>query len=460
MIPLSLETLSQHLGTFRVGDDVTIQDLSSDSRKIGAATLFVALKGERFDGHDFAATAIENGAAALMVERELAFDIPQLIVPDCQKAMGAIGAYVRDQINPICVALTGSNGKTSVKEMIATILSAKHQILYTAGNFNNEIGVPLTLLRLTPADEFGIFELGANHKGEIDYTSGLVRPNVALVNNVGSAHLEGFGSQAGVAQAKSEIFNHLQADGTAIINADDAFADFMSVKARPYKQLSFSQQDGAAKRHIDVIATGHKTNADGCYRFMLNYLGESCQVVLPLAGRHQVSNALAAASVCIALGLSLTEISEGLSQLTPVKGRMQPSQLGRVRLIDDSYNANPVSVGAAIAWLKEISENRCLVLGDLGELGDNAPLLHAELGQLAKQQGIDALFCTGTLSQHTSQAFGAEHYDSVATLVEELIKHINQLPGQVTVLVKGSRSAAMERVVDGLTVAFGRGELV
>lgn len=460
MIPLSLKTLSQHLGVHRVGDDVIIEDLSSDSRKIGAATLFVALKGERFDGHDFAATAIENGAAALMVERELAFDIPQLIVPDCQKAMGAIGTYVRDQINPICVALTGSNGKTSVKEMIATILLAKHQILYTAGNFNNEIGVPLTLLRLTPADEFGIFELGANHKGEIDYTSGLVRPNVALVNNVGSAHLEGFGSQAGVAQAKSEIFNHLQADGTAIINADDAFADFMSVKARPYKQLSFSQQDGAAKRHIDVIATGHKTNADGCYRFMLNYLGESCQVVLPLAGRHQVSNALAAASVCIALGLSLTDISEGLSQLTPVKGRMQPSQLGRVRLIDDSYNANPVSVGAAIAWLKEISENRCLVLGDLGELGDNAPLLHAELGQLAKQQGIDALFCTGTLSQHTSQAFGAQHYDSVATLVEKLIKHINQLPGQVTVLVKGSRSAAMERVVDGLTVAFGRGELV
>ncbi|MGL4749023.1 MAG: UDP-N-acetylmuramoyl-tripeptide--D-alanyl-D-alanine ligase, partial [Shewanella sp.] len=355
---------------------------------------------------------------------------------------------------------TGSNGKTSVKEMIATILSAKHQVLYTAGNFNNEIGVPLTLLRLTPEDKYGVFELGANHKGEIDYTSGLVRPNVALVNNVGSAHLEGFGSQAGVAQAKSEIYNHLQEEGTAIINADDAFADVMRVKAKHYKQLSFSQQEGAAKRQIDVIATGHKANSDGCYRFMLNYAGESCEVVLPLAGRHQVSNALAAASVCIALGLSLTEIAEGLSQLTPVKGRMQPTQLGRVRLIDDSYNANPVSVGAAIAWLKEISENRCLVLGDLGELGDNAPLLHAELGQLAKQQGIDALFCTGTLTQHTSQAFGAEHHDSVATLVEKLIKHINQLPGQVTVLVKGSRSAAMERVVDGLTVAFGRGELV
>lgn len=406
MIPLSLEVLSQHLGAHRVGNDVTIQDLSSDSRKVGDATLFVALKGERFDGHDFAATAIENGAAALMVERELALNIPQLIVTDCQKAMGAIGAYVRDQINPICVALTGSNGKTSVKEMIATILSAKYQVLYTAGNFNNEIGVPLTLLRLTPADEYGVFELGANHKGEIDYTSGLVRPNVALVNNVGSAHLEGFGSQAGVAQAKSEIFNHLQADGTAIINADDAFADVMSVKARPYKQLHFSQQEGAAKRRIDVIATGHKADADGCYRFMLNYLGESCDVKLPLAGRHQVSNALAAASVCIALGLSLTDIAHGLSQLTPVKGRMQPSQLGRIRLIDDSYNANPVSVGAAIAWLKEISENRCLVLGDLGELGDNAPLLHAELGQLAKQQGIDALFCTGALSQHTSQALG------------------------------------------------------
>lgn len=460
MIPLSLDALSQHIGARRVGADVTIENLSSDSRKIIPATLFVALKGERFDGHDFAATAIENGAAALLVERELACDIPQLIVADCQKAMGAIGAYVRNQVNPICVALTGSNGKTSVKEMIATILSAHHQVLFTAGNFNNEIGVPLTLLRLTPADEIGVFELGANHKGEINYTSGLVRPNVALVNNVGSAHLEGFGSQAGVAQAKSEIFNHLQADGTAIINADDAFADVMRVKAKHYKQLSFSQQDGAAKRQIDVIATGHKANADGCYRFMLNYLGQSCEVHLPLAGRHQVSNALAAASVCIALGLSLTDIAAGLSKLVPVKGRMQPSQLGRVRLIDDSYNANPVSVAAAIAWLKEISENRCLVLGDLGELGDNAPLLHAELGQLAKQQGIDALFCTGSLTLHTSHAFGAKHHQDVAELVKELIKHINQLPGQVTILVKGSRSAAMERVVDGLTVAFGRGELV
>ncbi len=460
MIPLSLEVLCQHLGAQRVGNDVVIETLSSDSRKIGSSTLFVALKGERFDGHDFAATAIENGAAALMVERELAFDIPQLIVEDCQKVMGLIGAYVRDQINPICIALTGSNGKTSVKEMIATILSAKHQVLYTAGNFNNEIGVPLTLLRLTPEDEYGVFELGANHKGEIDYTSGLVRPNVALVNNVGSAHLEGFGSQAGVAQAKSEIFNHLQQGGTAIINADDAFADVMRVKAKHYKQLSFSQQEGAAKRQIDVVATGHKVDSNGCYRFMLNYAGQSCEVSLPLAGRHQVSNALAAASVCIALGLSLDDIVAGLEQLTPVKGRMQPSQLGRIRLIDDSYNANPVSVGAAIAWLKEISENRCLVLGDLGELGDNAPLLHAELGQLAKQQGIDALFCTGRLSQHTSQAFGSEHHESVEALVEKLIKHINQLPGQVTVLVKGSRSAAMERVVDGLTVAFGRGELV
>ncbi|MCH1931930.1 UDP-N-acetylmuramoyl-tripeptide--D-alanyl-D-alanine ligase [Shewanella sp. A25] len=460
MIPISLETLCQHLGARLVGKDIVIEALSSDSRKMGSDTLFVALKGERFDGHDFAATALENGAVALMVERELNFDIPQLIVEDCQKAMGKIGAYVRDQVNPICVALTGSNGKTSVKEMIATILSAKYQVLYTAGNFNNEIGVPLTLLRLTPEDEYGVFELGANHKGEIDYTSGLVRPNVALVNNVGSAHLEGFGSQAGVAQAKSEIFNHLQQNGTAIINADDAFADVMRVKAKQYKQLSFSQQEGAAKRHIDVIATGHKADSDGCYRFMLNYAGQSCEVILPLAGRHQVSNALAAASVCIALGLSLDDIAKGLQKLIPVKGRMQPSQLGRIRLIDDSYNANPVSVGAAIAWLKEISENRCLVLGDLGELGDNAPLLHAELGQLAKQQGIDALFCTGPLSQHASQAFGSEHYDSVDALVEKLIKHINQLPGQVTVLVKGSRSAAMERVVDGLTVAFGRGELV
>ncbi|NMH66386.1 UDP-N-acetylmuramoyl-tripeptide--D-alanyl-D-alanine ligase [Shewanella salipaludis] len=460
MIPMMLSRLCQQLDARLVGKDWAanerqIRSLSSDSRNLGPECLFVALKGERFDGHDFAATAMANGASALLVERELPLALPQILVPDCQRAMGAIGAYVRDSVAPRCVALTGSNGKTSVKEMIATILSQHARVLYTAGNFNNEIGVPLTLLRLTPGDEFGVFELGANHKGEIDYTSSLVKPEVALVNNIGDAHLEGFGSKAGVAEAKAEIFNHLQPMGTAVINADDEFAALMRTQAKAYRQLDFGMATPAA-----VMATALSADAEGRYSFTLEYDGQSVAVSLPLAGRHQVGNALAATCVCLALGLSLAQIVTGLALLQPVKGRMLPHRLGRVLLVDDSYNANPSSVGVAIDWLREMSGHRCLVLGDLAELGDNAPLLHSELGLLAKRRGIEALFCVGRLSRDTSLAFGAEHNHSMDELLGKLIKHINQLPGQVTVLVKGSRSAAMERVVEALTVAFERGELV
>ena len=455
MIALNLSTLVGVLAARLVGQDVQVCRLSSDSRKMDAATLFVALKGERFDGHEFATTAVENGAVALLVERELPITVPQLIVADTQRAMGAIGAYVRDRVNPICIALTGSNGKTSVKEMLATILSQNSQVLYTAGNFNNEIGVPLTLLRLTEGDQYGVFELGANHKGEIDYTSSLVRPDVAMINNIGSAHLEGFGSIEGVAAAKSEIFNHLSATGTAVINADDRFADRFRAVCQGKKQLSFGVAQPA-----DVFATDLIADLSGRYSFRLCFQNSSVPVMLPLAGRHQVSNALAAATMSLALGLSLSQIATGLELLTPVKGRMVPTQLGRVLLIDDSYNANPSSVGAAIDWLHEIAEHRCLVLGDLGELGDNAALLHAELGTLAKSKGLDALCSLGRLSEHTSQAFGGEHFSELDPLVQHLVEHINKVPGKVTLLVKGSRSAAMERVVEALIIAFGRGEFV
>lgn len=230
MIPLKLSELANATDGTLLGEDVVIHHLSSDSRQMTPGSLFVALKGERFDGHAFADKAVELGASALLVERELPFAVPQLLVADPQKAMGRIGALVRDRVNPVCVALTGSNGKTSVKEMVATVLAQRHSVLFTAGNFNNEIGVPLTLLRLEAGHEFGVFELGANHKGEIDYTSSLVRPRVSLVNNVGSAHLEGFGSEAGVAQAKSEIYRHLAEDGVGIVNADDSYADVMLAK--------------------------------------------------------------------------------------------------------------------------------------------------------------------------------------------------------------------------------------
>ncbi|WP_076415130.1 UDP-N-acetylmuramoyl-tripeptide--D-alanyl-D-alanine ligase [Shewanella sp. UCD-KL12] len=455
MIPLSLAVLSQRLNARLVGADKEICHVSSDSRAISAQTLFVALKGERFDGHNFAETALNNGATALLVDHQLPLSIPQLIVTDTQKAMGEIGAYLRELINPKAVALTGSNGKTSVKEMVATILAQHHKVLYTAGNFNNEIGVPLTLLRLESDDEIGVFELGANHQGEIDYTSSLVKPQVAMVNNVASAHLEGFGSLEGVANAKSEIFNHLASNGTAVINADDKFAAVMRDASANYKQLSFGIDSLADVQGSELVA-----DSLGCYRFKLSYLDDSRLVELPLSGRHQVNNALAATAICLSLGLTLDEIKLGFSLLVPVKGRMQPTQLGRVRVIDDSYNANPASVTAAIDWLQEIEGYRCLVLGDLGELGDNASLLHSELGELAKSRGLDALLTLGELSRNASQAFGSQSHLSLEQLVENLIENIKQQHGDVTVLVKGSRSAKMERVVEALVLAYGRGEFV
>lgn len=455
MIPMTLSELTARLSAQLIGDDVTIDNLSSDSRVIEHSTLFVALIGERFDGHDFADVALKNGAAALLVSKPLPLDIPQLLVADTQKAMGEIGSLVKARIAPTSVALTGSNGKTSVKEMVATILSQQHKVLYTAGNFNNEIGVPLTLLRLQPQHEIGVFELGANHIGEIDYTSSLVKPDVALVNNVASAHLEGFGSLDGVAQAKSEIFNHLQADGTAIINADDHYAAVMRAAAADYKQLSYSVGNSA-----DLIATDLQADEQGRYRFTLSYLNQHYSVALPLSGKHQVNNALAATAICLALGLPVEQILTGLTLLQPVKGRMTPKVLGRLTIIDDSYNANPASVGAAIDWLQEIEANRCLVLGDLGELGDNAALLHGQLGELAKTKGIDMLFCLGDLSRHSAEAFGGIHHSDFSQLIAELINYINALSGKVTILVKGSRSAKMERVVEALVNAFERRELL
>ncbi|WP_282167095.1 UDP-N-acetylmuramoyl-tripeptide--D-alanyl-D-alanine ligase [Shewanella japonica] len=457
MIPIQLSDLARELNATLVGADIEINDVTSDSRKMAESSLFVALKGLRFDGHQFASTAIENGAQALLVEHELAVNVPQLIVSNTQKAMGAIGAYVRQQVSPIAVALTGSNGKTTVKEMVATILSQHYNVLYTAGNFNNEIGVPLTLLRLEHQHEFGVFELGANHLGEINYTSSLVTPQVALVNNVGRAHLEGFGSIEGVAKAKSEIFNHLQKDGVAIINADDQFSPFMMDKTAEFTQLKFSI---SAENEADIKALDIVADNSGCYQFSLEYLGKSHLVHLPLAGLHQVSNALAATAICIALNIPVSDIVTGLSLLSPVKGRMVPHNLGRVLLVDDSYNANPTSVDAAMNWLKQTRGFQCLVLGDLGELGDNSALLHAEVGKQAKKADIDALFCCGQLTESTSKAFGSEHYEDTKSLAKALIEKINQLPGEVTILVKGSRSAAMETVVEELLEANRRGEFV
>ncbi|WP_394130665.1 UDP-N-acetylmuramoyl-tripeptide--D-alanyl-D-alanine ligase [Shewanella maritima] len=456
MINVTLSQLATALNATLVGDDIIIESVTTDSRKIDANGLFLALKGARFDGHQFVGTAIDNGAVALVVDHQLEVATPQLIVKDTHTALGNIGAWVCEQINPKRIALTGSNGKTTVKEMVAAILAQQHQVLFTDGNFNNDIGVPLTLLRLTESDQFGVFELGANHQGEINYTSSLVLPDVALVNNIGSAHLEGFGSEQGIATAKSEIFNHLRDDGIAIINADDKYSDFMIEQAQGKNVIRFSRLGAEA----EVTATDVVMDEHGCFGFAMHYQQQSVQVQLPLAGEHQVSNALAACAICVAVGIDLADIAQGLMGLLPVKGRMQPQQLGRFLLVDDSYNANPTSVKAAIDWLNKSTQYRCLVLGDLGELGDNAAPLHAEIGQYAKDKHINSLFCCGNLTTYTSAAFSGSHFDELPALLQALKHELNRVQGKITVLVKGSRSAAMERVIEELKSAFERGELV
>lgn len=459
MISLTLAEITKALNAEVINceyaDEVSISNVSTDSRNILVNTLFIALKGERFDGHDYADIAFNNGAVALVVERPLALNLPQIIVKDCHQGLGQLGALVRDNLAPFCLALTGSNGKTSVKEMVATIIGQQHQVLYTSGNFNNDIGVPLTLLRLSQGDEFGVFELGANHLGEINYTSSLVRPKVALVNNVASAHLEGFGSLDGVAKAKLEIFNHLDPQGTAIINTDDHYASMMLEATSHYNHITFGIDNPA-----NVKASELKADDLGCFSFTMTIEHKSYFVCLPLAGKHQVANALAATAMCLAAGFSPEEIIKGLASIKPVKGRMQPHRLGRLLIVDDTYNANPASVGVAIDWLEKMNGQRILVLGNLAELGENASLLHSQLGAMAKRRGIDALFCLGDLSQSASQAFGCEHYVELDILVQQLIRQINRVPGSVTVLVKGSRSSSMERVVEALNAAYGRGELV
>ena len=454
MIRLSLSELCAVLDADLVGKDCDFESVSTDSRTIASNGLFVALKGERFDAHDFIDSALCQQATALLVSRVLDFDIPQLVVKDTRIALGLLAGYVRDQLDIKAVAITGSNGKTSVKEMVANILSQQYSVLFTAGNFNNDIGLPLTLLRLEYQHQAGVFELGANHKGEIDYTSKLVKPDVALVNNIGAAHLEGFGSIEDVAQAKSEIYRHLSNDGTAIINLDDDFAGYLTKTITAQKIIRFGINQAA-----DIRAEAISSNDAGEYQFELVTPTKRCQIQLKLSGQHQVMNALAAAAIATALEFDVADIKAGLETLQPVKGRMQPHSLGRLLLVDDSYNANPSSVKAAINWLAEREEERVLVLGELAELGDGSQAMLTELGQYAQQHKINHVITLGADISTLSAECNGHHFRQQDELVDYLKTDIFKQQGRINLLVKGSRSAAMERVVEALLTAHHRGEL-
>ncbi|WP_039030378.1 UDP-N-acetylmuramoyl-tripeptide--D-alanyl-D-alanine ligase [Leclercia adecarboxylata] len=446
MISVTLNQLATILGADVSGDDLTFDAVTTDTRKITPGCLFVALKGERFDAHDFAEQAKAAGAGALLVSRKLDIDLPQAVVKDTRLAFGELAAWVRQQVPARVVALTGSSGKTSVKEMTAAILSQCGNTLYTAGNLNNDIGVPMTLLRLTPEHEFAVIELGANHQGEIAWTVNLTRPEAALVNNLAAAHLEGFGSLEGVAKAKGEIYTGLPANGIAIMNADNN--DWLNWKSVIGDRKTWRFSPNAA--NSDFTATNIHVTSHGT-EFTLQTPTGNVDVLLPLPGRHNIANALAASSLAMAVGAPLSAIKAGLANLKAVPGRLFPVQLAENKLLlDDSYNANVGSMTAAVQVLSEMPGYRVMVVGDMAELGDESEACHTEVGEAAKASGIDRVLSAGHLSKNISQASGVgEHFADKVALIARL-KALVAEQQIVTVLVKGSRSAAMEEVVHAL----------
>ncbi|OOZ41881.1 UDP-N-acetylmuramoyl-tripeptide--D-alanyl-D-alanine ligase [Solemya pervernicosa gill symbiont] len=447
---MSLQQLTALLDGRMIGEDVSIAAVSTDSRTLPQGALFIALSGPNFDGHAFAAQVAQTGAVAVLVSRECETSLPQLVVEDTRVALGQLAGWQREQFEQPLVAVTGSNGKTTVKEMLAAILGVGGEVLATEGNLNNDIGMPLTLLRLEDEQTAAVIEMGANHAGEIAYLTEIARPNVALITNAGNAHLEGFGSLEGVAEAKGEIFSGLSSDGVAVINADDRFAPRWRELAGSHRTLQFGIEHSAdvTASHIEMAVAGGAVTT----RFELNTPIGSAAINLPLPGRHNVMNALAATAAALAAGANLDQVCRGLAAMTGPKGRLQlRAAHAGAQLIDDSYNANPTSLKAGVEVLSGIGGHRWLVMGDMAELGDDAAALHAEVGVQAKALGIDRLYAVGELSAAAVEAFGAEafHFESKEALIEALR---DQLAADVTLLVKGSRSARMEQVVEGLSI--------
>ena len=425
---------------------ITLNSVATDSRKVTNDQLFIAIKGERFDAHDFVSSLADQAGAAL-VDHWVDCDLPQIVVADTRMALAQFAAAWRQRFDLPLVALTGSNGKTTVKEMLSAILAVKGEVLATIGNLNNDLGVPLTLLRLRQKHDYAVIEMGANHHGEIAFLTNIGQPDVAILNNAGASHLEGFGSVEGVSRAKAEIFQGLSDSGIAIINADDEYANYWlgCVANKPSEQVISFGMENAATVQGTALPSG---------MLVLTYVSESVAIDLTLLGRHNQRNALAAAAAAIAVGATLNEIKQGLESLQPVRGRLTPTLgLQNSRLIDDTYNANPSSVQAAIDVLAEYTSGpRIMVIGDMGELGDDVAALHAQIGGYAKEHSIDQLYCLGNYSAEAANAFGenAFHFEQIEPLIDAIQK---QITTDMTLLVKGSRSMRMERVVEALKLS-------
>lgn len=445
MQPISFATLAHKYGGVLIEPDVRLQSLCTDSRTLRPGQVFLALRGGNFDGHEYLDTAVNQGASALVTERVLPKKAPQWIVKNSLRALGYIAVENREAFAGKLVALTGSNGKTSVKEMISSIMRVNARVHATQGNLNNHIGVPLTLLGLSPEHQYGVIEMGASGLGEINYLTGMARPDVALVNNVGDAHVGEFGSIKNIEIAKGEIFNGLSSKGTGVVNLDSVGAARYLEKLIGRNVLTFSLEDQLA----EVSARSIRLEQMQAGFELVTPVG-AMDVQLQVSGRHNIANALAAAACCTALNIPLKQIVEGLQRFTGVSGRLARHELSNgTVVIDDTYNASPSSVRAAIDLLALAPGQRILVLGDMAELGADSASLHAQTGVYARDRGIDRLLTVGADAAQAAKAFGAgaQSFEGKEELVNQLM---SGLDATTTVLVKGSRSSRMEDVVNAI----------
>ncbi len=449
--PMSLSTIAALCQGRVYGEDVAVSSVEIDSRRSRDQSLFVALPGKHVDGHNFIDAAAENGAAAALVNA-VSERLPCVQVEDSYAAIGAIARENRRQYCGALVALTGSSGKTSTKEILAALLSVRGNVLATAGNYNNELGVPLTLLRLSAEHDFAVIEMGAAKAGDIRYLCDFARPRVAILTNAQPAHIEGFGSLDGVANTKGEIFDALPADGLAVINADDQYCSRWQERAAHCRRVTFSVESASA----DIYASDIQLQA-GKSLFTLHCPEGSVAVELPLPGRHMVANALAAAAAALALGVELGQLLEGFRLVRNAKGRLSRETIAGVTLIDDSYNANPGSVRAAIDVLANEPGQRALVLGTMAELGENAADQHLRIAEYAAKAGIERFIVVGEYANAMAARFGegARAYGDNSALLSQLA---DDTQGIDAVLIKGSRSAAMEAVVQVLQQQLSKGD--
>lgn len=450
MIRLSLQEAARAVNGSFAGTDGRFVGVSIDTRTLRGGELFFALQGPNFDAHDYLDRALEAGACAVVTQRETS--LPQAIrVADTRLALGDLARHWRAAFHRPLVGITGSNGKTTVKEMTATIFATQGRVHATQGNFNNAVGVPLTLFGLDPdQDETAVIEMGANHPGEIAYLTDLVQPNAAVITNAGPAHLEGFGDLDGVARAKGELFAGMPRAATAVINKDDPRCGVWQALAAERLQLGFGIENDA-----DIRA--RLRSDDAGRRIELHTPAGSAELRLPVPGKHNIYNALAATGLALAVDTPLDRIIAGLEAFRPVKGRMQArATLRGARLFDDTYNANPASLAAGLDVLTTEPGRHWLALGDMGELGANAARIHRECGHLARDKGVERLFALGPLAARAAEAFGdgAEVFEDVNEVIARLR---DELDAEVRLLVKGSRTMRMERVVAGLADAADGG---